>query len=350
MKTILKVSLFAMAALGLTSCAPPANTNTNTNANTNAAPKAAAPTADSLAALDKQAWEAFGKKDAAFFEGFLADNFVGFGDDGKRPTRAEAIKMIGENKCEIKSFSFSDTKVTMVGADAAVLTYKATQDGTCEGQKLPSPATVATVFVRSGDSWKAAYHNEVAMMVPTAGTSGNSNAAAAVDDKKDAAPAAERKAPPPPPAVNSNSTANSSSNSNSNSNAAAPAGSDALTEAILAVEKKGWEGWMRQDAKALEAVTSKDLSFVDITGKVTHGQAEVIKGWTDGSCKVTSVDVSDAKASMITKDAAILTFKGTAVGTCGDMKLEPLWGTTVAVKEGDTWKAVYIFETPMRKS
>jgi hypothetical protein len=53
---------------------------------------------------------------------------------------------------------------------------------------------------------------------------------------------------------------------------------------------------------------------------------------------------------MITKDAAILTFKGTAVGTCGDMKLEPLWGTTVAVKEGDVWKAVYIFETPMRKS
>jgi hypothetical protein len=31
------------------------------------------------------------------------------------------------------------------------------------------------------------------------------------------------------------------------------------------------------------------------------------------------------------------------------MKLEPIWGTTVAVKEGDAWKAVYIFETPMKK-
>jgi hypothetical protein len=28
------------------------------------------------------------------------------------------------------------------------------------------------------------------------------------------------------------------------------------------------------------------------------------------------------------------------------MKLEPLWGTTVAIKDGDSWKAVYIFETP----
>jgi hypothetical protein len=52
---------------------------------------------------------------------------------------------------------------------------------------------------------------------------------------------------------------------------------------------------------------------------------------------------------MISKDAAILTVKGTATGTCGDMKLEPLWNTTVFVKEGDAWKAAYIYETPVKK-
>jgi ketosteroid isomerase-like protein len=118
----------------------------------------------------------------------------------------------------------------------------------------------------------------------------------------------------------------------------------------MAMEKKGWEGWMRKDASALQGTTTKDVTFVDPMGKVTKGQTDVIKAWTDPSCSVTSVDVSDGKAAMITKDAAILTYKGTGVGTCGGMKIEPLWATSVAVKEGDVWKAVYVFETPMRKS
>lgn len=350
MKTILKVSLFALAAIGLVSCAPPANTNSNSNSNTNTAPKAAAPTADSLAALDKGAWDAFKAKDAKFFEGFLADNFVGFGDDGKRPTRAEVIKMIGENKCDLKNFSFSDTKVTMAGADAAVLTYKGTQEGTCDGQKVPSPIIIATVFVRSGDSWKAAYHNEVALIEPKADAAKDSNVAsagetktepAATAEKKDAPAVAEKKAPMPPPP---------SSNTASNTNSTSTDAGDALTTALMAVEKKGWEAWMKKDPKAFEEILSKDISFVDSMGKATFGQSEVIKLWTGEGCKVSSVDVSDGKGSMITKDAAIFTYKGTAEGTCGGMKIEPLWGTTVAVKEGDVWKAVYIFETPMRKS
>lgn len=345
MKTILRVSLFAVAVFALMACTPPANTNTNTNTNTNAAPKAAAPTADSLLALDNKAFEAWKNKDGKFFDGFLADNFVGFGDDGKRPTRAEVLKMISEHKCDMKTFSLSEPHVTPVSADVAVLTYKATAEGTCDGQKIPSPARVATVFVKSGDAWKAAYHNEVAIIEPPKAdaTAGNSNASsAATTEKDDTAMAAEKKEAVPP--------TNSAASSNSNSSAAAPASGDALTDAIMAVEKRGWEAWMKQDAKGLEETTHKDLTFVDIMGKATMGQSNVIKGWTDGSCKVSSVDVSDGKATQIANNVAILTFKGTAVGTCGGTKLDPLWGTTVAVKEGDSWRAVYIFETPMRKS
>jgi ketosteroid isomerase-like protein len=333
MKTILKVSLFAIAAFALASCAPPANTNTNTNTNTNAnaAPRTTAPSVDTLMALDTKAWDAYKAKDGKFFETFIADNFVSF-EDGKRPTRAEVIKMISENKCDIKSHSLSEGHVTPVSADVAVLTYKGTGEGTCDGKPMPSPVTAVTVFVRSGTEWKAAYHNEVAVVTPPP-TGGNSNASAPASNST--APASTNTAP--------------ASNAASNSNTTAPSTGDALTDAIMAVEKRGWEAWMKQDAKGLEETTHKDLSFVDIMGKATHGQANVIKGWTDGSCKVSSVDVSDGKATQIANNVAILTFKGTAVGTCNGAKLEPLWGTTVAVKDGDKWKAVYIFETPMRK-
>ena len=352
MKTMIRVSLLAITAFALAACQPAANTNTNSNTNANTAPKAAAPTADSLMAQDTKAWDAYKNKDGAFFSNYLDDKFVSW-ENGKRGGKAEAVKGISEHKCDFKSHTLSDPKITMVGADAAVLTYKATVDATCvdekgKSEKLPSTVTVASVFVRSGDTWKAAYHNEVAVMeAPKPAEGANSNKPAA---SKEAAGADKKEVPAPVPPKEQKPASNSpaANTASSNSNASAPSGSsDALTDAIMAVEKKGWESWMKQDAKALEETTSKDVAFVDAGGKATFGQAEVIKGWTNGECKVSSVNVSDGKASMINADVAILTYKGTAVGTCGGMKLEPLWGTTVAIKEGNAWKAVYIFETPM---
>ncbi len=345
MKILLTISLLSFAAFALIGCAPAANTNTvvtNTNTNTNTAPKATAPTADSLMALETKAFDAWKAKDGKFFEGFLADSFVGFDDKGKRSTRTDTVKMITEDKCEVKSYAISEPRITSASPDVAVLTVKATVDGTCEGKKLPSPVTAATVYVRSGDAWRAAYHNEVAIVeTPSAGGNAqNSNTAAAAGDmKKETTPAASADvAKKEAPAANATA---------SNTNSAAPSTGDALTDAVMAVEKKGWESWMRQDAKGLEETTSKDLTFVDSMGKATIGQSNVIKIWTDGSCKVSSVNVSDGKGTMVANNVAILTYKGTGMGTCGTTKIEPLWATSVFMKEGEVWKAVYIFETPL---
>jgi ketosteroid isomerase-like protein len=114
----------------------------------------------------------------------------------------------------------------------------------------------------------------------------------------------------------------------------------------MAVEKRGWEAWKARDAKALEDIAGLDLVFVDLFGRMVVGKPEVIKEWTDPQCTINSVAVTDGKAVSLTKDAALLTYKGTAEGKCGDLPLAPLWGTTVAVKDGDAWKAVYIFESP----
>ena len=55
----------------------------------------------------------------------------------------------------------------------------------------------------------------------------------------------------------------------------------------------------------------------------------------------------NGKATSITPTVAILTYKGLADGTCEGEKLLDLWGTTIAIKDGDTWKAAYIFEAPV---
>src|SRR5690349_19656535 len=179
MKTIIKISLFAVAAIAMIGCAPPANTNTNTNANTNAnvAAKPAAPTADSLMALETKAWEAYKNKDGKYFEGFLSDTMVGGDGSGTMP-KADVVKMISENKEDVKNFTLSDPHVTPAGADTAILTYKATVEGTTDkGKTMPSPVRTAPVFVRSGSDWKAVYHNEVPIMeAPKADADSNTNA------------------------------------------------------------------------------------------------------------------------------------------------------------------------------
>ncbi len=126
---------------------------------------AAAPTVNSLTALETKAYEAWKAKDEKFWEGFLTDNFVGY-SDGKRTNKAETIKIVTGNDCEFESFSFSDQKMTPVGNDAVVLTFKSNTVGTCNGQKFPSPTRASSLYVRNGDTWKAAYHNEVAIVDP----------------------------------------------------------------------------------------------------------------------------------------------------------------------------------------
>jgi len=356
MKRMMKISLFAVAAIAMIGCAPPANTNTNSNANTNAnvAAKPAGPTADSLLALDTKAWEAYKNKDGKYFEGFLGDNMISGDGKGSMP-KAEVVKEISENKEDIKSFSLSDPHVTTAGADTVVLTYKATVEGTTDkGKPLPSPVTVATVFVRNGSDWKAIYHNEVPVMAATkadasAKPAADSNKAPAAPAKKEEAAPAAAKEEKAAPAANSNASA-SNKPAASNANAAAAPVDAALTDSLMALEKKGWEGWKAKDAKAMDEVTAKDFAFVNAGGEAALSRADAIKMWTtDNTCEVSSVSLSDGKATSIGKDTAILVVKGTAVGKCGDMKLEPVWGTTVFVKEGDAWKAAYIFEVPVGK-
>ena len=310
MKKLTIFTFLAAAALWMSGCGAPAGNAPANNANANPAkPTAAAPTKDALVALEKSAFEAWQKKDGKFFEGFMTDGFVMFGEKG-RQDKATSVKMIAENKCEVKSFSFSDEQMTAAGADAAILTLKATIDSVCDGKKQPSPVWTATVFVRSGDAWKAAYHNEVP-----------------VTDPKAAPAAAPKPAPATKPA------------------AAETIPADATTAALLVVERKGWEAWKNRDAKGIEAVIMNDIVVIESLGQ-RFDKAGALKAWTEPKCEIKSFSLTDAAGVSLTKDAGLLTFKGTADGKCDGQILTPLWGTGLFVKDGENWKFVMVFNTP----
>src|ERR1700704_568252 len=121
MKETLRFILLAAASTLFAACGAPAvNTGANTantNANTNTGkPVAAAPTADALMALDKQANEAYVKGNSKFFEGMLSDKFVILGG-GQRMDKAATVKMIASVKCDIKSMDLAEPAVSMIDAD-----------------------------------------------------------------------------------------------------------------------------------------------------------------------------------------------------------------------------------------
>ena len=178
MTKILITLVFTFAALVMAGCGgptgnTPANgTNANSNANANKT-TAAAPTAEMLMALDKQAHTEYFKGNGKHFEDILSDKFVGFDGSGKMG-KADLVKMMDSVKCDVKEgWTLDDPQMAKIDDTTYAVSYKVTVDGSCTGpdgksMKIPSPARAATIWTKSGDKWHAAFHGETAIMTPGA--------------------------------------------------------------------------------------------------------------------------------------------------------------------------------------
>jgi len=300
----------AAAALVFAVCAGNALAGGDNAANTAAKPARIAPTKDALVTLERSSYEARKSKDSKFWGTFLSDKFVGYGSSGKLD-KASATKKYADSDCEVRSYTLSDEQIRPLGDGAALITYKSTVDGKCGGQQLPPNSWAASVYVRDGAKWKSAFHAEAPIVDPKAAT-------AKPADKQEAPKKVEAKT------------------------AARNAASDTLLEA----ERGIWEAWKAHDANRLADLTTSDISFINIFGTFFATKAEALKDWTSEGCKVKSVSVTNATATMLSPTVGILTFNGGADGTCFGQNVGPIWGTSVYVKVGKTWKWTFGINLP----
>jgi hypothetical protein len=107
--------------------------------------------------MESSLWEAWKNKDLKPFEVNLAADSVMIGDMGvgAKNEIAQAIK-----GCEIKSYKLSDWKMSKINTSAALLTYKAWQDGSCAGTTLPSTVWASSIWVKRKDVWVGVFHQE----------------------------------------------------------------------------------------------------------------------------------------------------------------------------------------------
>jgi hypothetical protein len=304
----------SLVTLTLIAAACFAGSAANAQNSTNASNRVAEPPAiDALLALDKQATEAYFKSDTKFFEGLLSEKFV-MRQGGQRLDKAATLKMIAGNKCDVRTCNLDEPWMAKIDADAYVLSYRSTCDGTCtaaDGKptKIPSPTRAATIWVRSGGKWLAAFHGENPIIDPK-------------DSPKNTAPPAQLAEQ-----IKSKLT-------------------DPSTNALVAVEKSVWEAWKAHDAQKLEGLTANDLSFIDIFGNSYSNKADTIKAWAGAICDVKSVGVTDAVATALSPTVKLLMHTGTADGTCYGEKVPPVYGNSVYVKDGEAWKLAFTMNMP----
>jgi hypothetical protein len=112
-----------------------------------------------LETIEKQAWEAWKNKNGEFFQAMLTEDSINVGAGGV-DNKAAVIKFTSGPMCDIKSYSLDSFQVVMTDKKTAILTYKAMQDGTCDGKSIPAAVWAATMFVKRGNKWVSSFHQE----------------------------------------------------------------------------------------------------------------------------------------------------------------------------------------------
>jgi len=118
-------------------------------------PSLAAELKDDLVALEKSVWKAWADGDAKTYGDLMAADAMQVGSGGVIMSgREEILAALGKETCKLNSFDLADTKVRQPAPDVAILTYTATQDLTCEGEKGPPKVFATSVYVRQGGKWR----------------------------------------------------------------------------------------------------------------------------------------------------------------------------------------------------
>jgi ketosteroid isomerase-like protein len=112
--------------------------------------------AAAITKLENDAVKAELANDKAFFEKYLAADFVGSSSFGERETRESLLKDMSDPKNNnVTKREISDLKVRVHG-NAAIVTYSSTYDGVYRGEPRARSIIVTDVFVKEKGGWKLA--------------------------------------------------------------------------------------------------------------------------------------------------------------------------------------------------
>ncbi len=123
-----------------------------------AKPKTTAVDETAITDLEKSTWEAYKNKQSEELKKLLSKEYVGVDAEGTKDLEAEVGDM---TKNDLHSYSFADVIVVFPSANIAVITYKATTQGTSRGQESSGTYNSASVWSKQNGKWLAVFHAEI---------------------------------------------------------------------------------------------------------------------------------------------------------------------------------------------
>ena len=111
-----------------------------------------------LTQRERAQWEALKGRDTTTFARLMGGGLVDIDLSGIKQTSPASTARYVQG-CQTTSYGLSELRIAHFGG-TAIVTYKATVDATCWGQKAPSPLYVMTVYNQRGDTWLPVAHSE----------------------------------------------------------------------------------------------------------------------------------------------------------------------------------------------
>jgi hypothetical protein len=107
-------------------------------------------------------FEAWKTKDAAYFREHIPENGVFWGEYGTFSREQQlAEQQTSAKACTVEGYGLSDFGALPLATGAYLLTYKADQYATCNGEKAPVHMNGSSVYIFKAGRWQAIYRAEV---------------------------------------------------------------------------------------------------------------------------------------------------------------------------------------------
>jgi hypothetical protein len=107
-------------------------------------------------------FEAWKTKDEAYFREHMPENGVFWGESGTFSRDQQlAAQQTSAKACTVEGYGLSDFGALPLAAGAYLLTYKAEQYATCNGEKVPVHMNGSSIYILKAGRWQAIYRAQV---------------------------------------------------------------------------------------------------------------------------------------------------------------------------------------------
>jgi hypothetical protein len=113
-------------------------------------------------------FEAWKTKDLTYFRDHIPENGVFWGEYGTFSRDQQLAEQQASAKaCTVEGYGLSDFGALPLTTGAYLLTYKAEQYATCNGEKVPVHMNGSSVYIFKAGRWQAIYRAEVPLKNPS---------------------------------------------------------------------------------------------------------------------------------------------------------------------------------------